>query len=121
MEMVEQVFPFNRVGSWSRSAHHSFRVKSDQLHHIEKQLLAEDTLRREGWVAAEQPAREPTKHPHGPQAPGDMPAPMVGGDVQVTAETLRCRPAPLLLLLAQFYFQKLFADDGPTKVRTVHI
>lgn len=64
-------------------------------------------------------AREPTNCPHGPQAPGDAPT-LNPGDLEVTAETLSCRPGPLLLLLAQLYFQKAFADTGSTKVSTVH-
>ena len=64
-------------------------------------------------------AREPTNRPHGPQAPGDTPTPNPG-DPEVTAATLSCRPGPLLLLLAQLYFQKAFADSGSTKVSTVH-
>lgn len=64
-------------------------------------------------------AREPTNRPHGPQAPGDTPTPNPG-NVEVAAETLSCRPGPLLLLLAQLYFQKAFADSGSTKVSTVH-
>lgn len=63
-------------------------------------------------------AREPTNRPHGPQAPGDIPTPNPG-NLEVRAETLSCRPRPLLLLLSWLYFQKAFADSGSTKVSTV--
>lgn len=53
-----------------------------------------------------------TEHPH-----GDTPA-LTPADREVTAETLQCRPGPLLLLLAQPDFQKALADGRSTKVST---
>lgn len=59
-----------------------------------------------------------TKHPR-----GDTPAP-APADLDVTAETLQCRPGPPLLLLAQPDFQKALADpprSAPPVQKGIHM
>lgn len=79
---------------------------SRTLQNLQHQMLNSDCGRVLG---------RPINRPHGPQAGGDTPT----LSQEVTAEILNCRPGPLLLLLAQLYFQKASADSGSAKISTV--
>lgn len=86
-------------------------------HHLETHPAAEAT-RSTGWSATVEAAGQ--QNPSNPaiwgcaRVLGTHRAPMWGhptpANLEVTAETLQCRPGPLLLLLAQPDFQEALAD-----------